>query len=122
MVTEFNGFSKGVIGKKLPSDTTLNNMKKEDLIELLHLAQHNYESLMWFYNNAVNVNVQKLANKWIPVTEHLPEKCISVLIQDKEKILIGFCDTDNKWYGVYGSIILGNVIAWQPLPEPYKGE
>ena len=60
MVTEFNGFSKGVIGKKLPSDTTLNNMKKADLIELLHLAQHNYESLMWFYNNAVNVNMQKL--------------------------------------------------------------
>lgn len=61
MVTEFNGFDKGVIGKKLPSDTTLNNMKKADLIELLHLAQQNYDSLRWFYGNAVNVNIEKLA-------------------------------------------------------------
>ena len=28
MVVEFNGFFKGVLGKKTPSDTTLNNMKK----------------------------------------------------------------------------------------------
>lgn len=60
MVTEFCGFSMGVIGKKLPSDTTLNNMKKADLIKLLHTAQHNYETLMWFYNNAVKVNEQAL--------------------------------------------------------------
>lgn len=52
MVTEFNGFRKGVIGKNLPADTTLNNMKKADIIELLHVAQHNYETLMWFYKNA----------------------------------------------------------------------
>ena len=60
MVNEFCGFAMGVIGKKLPSDTTLNNMKKADLIKLLHTAQHNYETLMWFYNNAVKVNMQAL--------------------------------------------------------------
>ena len=60
MVNDFSGFSKGVIGKKLPSDTTLNNMKKADLIKLLHTAQHNYESLNWFYNNTVNVNMKNL--------------------------------------------------------------
>lgn len=52
MVTEFNGFDKGVIGKKLPSDTTLNNMKKAELIELLHIAEHNHNTLAWFYKNA----------------------------------------------------------------------
>lgn len=51
MVTEFNGFDKGVIGKKLPSDTTLNNMKKADLIELLHIAEYNHNTLAWFYKN-----------------------------------------------------------------------
>lgn len=56
MVTEFCGFDKGVIGKKLPSDSTLKNMKKEELIKLLHVAQHNYETLMEFYNNAVKAN------------------------------------------------------------------
>lgn len=60
MITEFCGFSKGVIGKKLPSDSTLNNMKKSELIELLHLAQKNYETLMFFYNNSIHANIEKL--------------------------------------------------------------
>lgn len=60
MVTEFCGFRKGVIGKELPKDSTLNNMKKSELIELLHTAQHNYETLMFFYSNAVNANMRLL--------------------------------------------------------------
>ena len=60
MVTEFCGFRKGVIGKDLPKDSTLNNMKKSELIELLHTAQHNYETLMFFYSNAVNANMRLL--------------------------------------------------------------
>ena len=51
-MTDFNGFDKGVIGKKLPSDSTLNNMKKADLIKLLHIAEHNHNTLTWFYKNA----------------------------------------------------------------------
>lgn len=62
MVTEFCNFGKGVIGKKMPADSTLNNMKKTELIKLFHIAQHNYETLEWFYNNAVNVNMEKLNN------------------------------------------------------------
>lgn len=55
MVYEFNGFLKGVVGKnKLPSDSTMSNMRKKELIKLLHIAQHNYESLLWAYNNAVD--------------------------------------------------------------------
>lgn len=54
MVTDFNGFDKGVIGKKLPSDSTLNNMKKAELIELLHIAEHNHTVLAQFYKNAVD--------------------------------------------------------------------
>lgn len=37
-LSEF-GRSKYVLGKKIPSDTTLNNMRKADVIELLHLAE-----------------------------------------------------------------------------------
>ena len=62
MIQDFSGFTKGVIGKKLPSDSTLNNMKKAELIELLKIAQHNYETLNSFYNNAVKLNYQKLEN------------------------------------------------------------
>ena len=61
--TEYSGFDRGVIGRKLPADSTLNSKKKEYLIELLHTAQHNYEALMWFYNNAVAVNMAALNQK-----------------------------------------------------------
>lgn len=45
-MVDFNGFDKGVIGKPLPADSTLNNMKKNELIELLHLAESNHALLV----------------------------------------------------------------------------
>lgn len=59
MLINFNGIGEYVIGKKLPSDSTMNNMRKKELIELLHIAQHNYEVLVELYNNAVNLNAEK---------------------------------------------------------------
>ena len=55
-MVNFNGFDKGVIGKPLPSDSTLNNMKKYQLIELLHFAESNHKVLADAYANAVNTN------------------------------------------------------------------
>lgn len=45
-MVDFNGFDKGVIGKPLPADSTLNNMKKYELIELLHIAESNHKVLL----------------------------------------------------------------------------
>lgn len=130
MVNEFCGFKHGVIGtNKLPADTTLNNMKKADLIKLLHTAQHNYETLMWFYNNAVKANMSQLNNNgWIPCSERLPEEGTFVLLQDyNENITLEYCKThggikgfdDGDWWS--GA---NNYLAWQPLPPKYepKGE
>lgn len=52
-------------------------------------------------------------NKWIPVTERLPEKDGQYLVTVKKGyMLIGlWCGIKEDW---------GNVIAWMPLPEPYK--
>ena len=44
----------GVLGKSFPADSTLNGMKKSELIKLLHLAKDNYEALLHFYNATVN--------------------------------------------------------------------
>ena len=44
-MVNFNGFDRGVIGKPLPADSTLRNMKKQQLIELLHIAEHNHRVL-----------------------------------------------------------------------------
>ena len=53
-MVDFNGFDKGVIGKPLPADSTLNNMKKNELIELLHLAESNHKVLADAYANVVD--------------------------------------------------------------------
>ncbi len=86
MVTDFNGFDKGVIGKKLPADRTLNNMKKADLIELLHIAEHNHSTLAWFYKNACdNSKCHRcpLSLSYDKVVNYI-DKQISALYEDSE--------------------------------------
>lgn len=46
----------GVLGKAMPADSTLKNIKKEELIEMLHIAQNNYNVLRVTYQNAVDDN------------------------------------------------------------------
>lgn len=135
MVNEFCGFKHGVIGTdKMPADTTLNNMKKADLIKLLHTAQHNYETLMWFYNNAVKVNMSQLNNNgWISCSERLPkytgEYNVTVVVASE---LGSFEDvTTLRFENIKGEeprwVIpkdkIYRVIAWKELPKKYqKGE
>lgn len=40
----------------MPSKSTLKNKTKDELIEMLEVAQHNYEVLYETYENAVKVN------------------------------------------------------------------
>ena len=51
-MSNFNGFV-GVIGQKLPSDSTLRSMKKSELIHFLHVAEHNYNALVERYGRVV---------------------------------------------------------------------
>lgn len=88
-----NSFNKGVIGKKFPSDTTLNNMKKTDLIELLHTAQHNYETLNWFYNNAVNANMSNI-KEFKEIRIKIIDEFINKLKQELKD------NTDHLEYGI----------------------
>ena len=63
--------------------------------------------------------------KWIPVTESLPEEGLTVLIlAENGHIEFGQRDED-KWEWLAESIAdywteAEEVIAWQPLPEPYE--
>lgn len=69
-------------------------------------------------------NHQKVTSEWMPVTERLPEKISTVIVQVKE--------LENPTFGWYGSIngwrlsengyegLTGfSVIAWMELPEPF---
>lgn len=60
---------------------------------------------------------------WISVKKRLPEGK-EVIAQNKDgEMLIGYVyySEEMEWYEcVSESMYLTNVIAWQPLPEPYK--
>ncbi len=81
---------------------------------------------------------------WIPVEERLPEdddmRFYMCIVENHEEDLPMFCQYDSEygfgfWHDMYDSVSLGfidtefrtndelgyeKVIAWQPLPEPYK--
>lgn len=74
-------------------------------------------------------------NKWISVKERLPEKNKVVLCWTKDKTIqggsnyaIGLC-SNNFWFlqsseicTCRGPAINNKVLAWMPLPEPYREE
>lgn len=69
----------------------------------------------------------KRSGGWIPVEERLPGTQ-KVLITDGEIVMRGYRRPDGTWkYGVepeevFSKLSSRGVIAWQPLPEPYRPE
>ena len=64
--------------------------------------------------------------KWIPVTEALPKEKEIVLITNKKgHVRCGqyqrtFDDKNYRWWWKHNT--LEEVLAWMPLPEPWRGE
>lgn len=75
-------------------------------------------------DNAPTVE-ERPKGKWIPVTERLPEDDEDVLVT---RVYTGstYSFIDMVWFnkGKFltqdGELELSNVVAWMPLPEPYK--
>ena len=61
---------------------------------------------------------------WIPCSERLPEAGKKVICQCQAEIIkLLELDSDRDWQEDADHIYMNEfVIAWMPLPEPYKGE
>ena len=61
-------------------------------------------------------------SEWIPVTERLPEVSKRVLCQCRaDNFEVLKLATDRSWIKDSTHIYMsGFVVAWMPLPEPYK--
>ena len=83
----------------------------------------------------VKQEAEKYDNGWIPVSERLPDEAFGCLVTvmdcepstqtDFENILPYFVGYDGEtWNDADGEEIPFEVMAWQPLPQPYqpKGE
>ena len=55
------------------------------------------------------------AQQWIPCSERLPDQNGKYLVVGRQKAINILKFDGGRWYGKWG------VVAWLPLPEPYKG-
>lgn len=87
----------------------------------------------WYRDGIAIMNIPSTEPHWIPVTESLPPKYIGewLCCTDEGEVMVLPYDTPGdgskecvfyRWddTGYYYQIF--NVVAWMPLPEPWKGE
>ena len=90
--------------------------KKQELVDRLAM-----------YEDREDAKDTNVPGKWIPCSERLPELTIPVLTQwgvyysGGIRIEILYLNEFGRWNGDLGEPN-GKVIAWMPLPEPYKEE
>ena len=101
---------------------------REKLIELLQGARDKYINLLTFEKELIadhlianGVTVQK----WIPVTERLPEnkKCVLMYSADGGVAEGVYEESRKRWIQWRWSVFdVPSVTHWMPLPEPPKGD
>jgi hypothetical protein len=66
-----------------------------------------------------------VGDKWIPISERLPEPFVSVLVQMPGEepcptVREGFLTNDGEWYAGHFARLKDEVTHWMPMPEPPK--
>lgn len=60
---------------------------------------------------------------WIACEDRLPEKHIDVLVSfgDEDPVIAWYSEVNKHWKNSStDNVITADVVAWQPLPEPYR--
>lgn len=116
-------------------------MTKEEIKNIVrhvfHFYEANVENCNWTDMNEACGEILKALEqqpKWIPVSERLPDAQkdgdndfsdwvqITIKLGENNDVVSEayYCFSENKWYT--DRFVLGEVIAWMHLPEPYKVE
>ena len=118
----------------------IEKLEEEKMSYFLTIANTEDEKLDYAYEQVgdaldkaieiVKQEAEQYNNDWIPCSEKLPDVRQDVLVTVKYTgfmgvhgywIKTGHMEAENDWWGDCAG---GEVIAWQPLPQPYqpKGE
>lgn len=92
-------------------------MTKSDFIFLSLLTMFVFVEII----RGTTTIAEKEKSGWIPVSERLPSECVEVLITATSPD--GYIYTTTTWYQEKRWVMrhrADKVIAWQPLPEPFK--
>lgn len=109
---------------KVKADSTLRNMRKDDLIAYIRTLEHNYNVAVSFNENQARyIESLGVLLGWIPVTERLPENDVDVLalLHTGDSVVVERCGETWKvrWNGTN---LDRKPTHWMPLPEPPKEE
>lgn len=92
------------------------DIDKDELIKALNYDRQQYEK---GYEDGLN------ANRWIPVSERLPEEKQAVLVwcHQYKNIYCAYLEKKQWWiFGAFVQIVPSEVVAWMPLPKPFNAE
>lgn len=98
----------------------------KELVDELPVVQHSYEDgIRKGYEDAVLHYAKMALRQWIPVSERLPKKDADILatyVDGEEARIVPVNYGDGTWYDcIFNSTLDSHkVVAWMPLPEPYK--
>lgn len=104
-------------------------MTKEDILHHFQDINFRYNDCMMYddLSRMLDELIAENKGEWIPVTERLPEIHQYVLLSLRSlDVEVGFRAETEPYFYCHGAdgcyVEPQNVLAWQPLPEPYKAE
>ena len=77
-------------------------------------------------NRIVDIIRKHMNDGWIPVEERLPEEAGTYIVNalNGERDIVTFAKWQNRYkrFDMTGARAYWRIIAWRPLPEPYRPE